>query len=360
MKCFVVITVLLAVLLPLSPVAAQDQAAQKTILITGATTGIGRTTAEHLAAAGYFVYAGARKDSDIEELNKIDNVMAVRIDVTKPEQIADAVKLIEKQGRGLWGLVNNAGVNVVAPLIEVDESDFQFLFDVNVFGVYRVTKAFAPLILQSEGRIVNISSISGVLSGGGYGMYAASKHALEAMTDALSNELGKFGVHVSAVNPGNFASEIGLTRCKRLLADQDADDWGLFEERRQGMLGDCKARLDAGVDDEGTPPLAVALAVERALFEERPRDRYLVVPRQVEAGWTIAKATEEMLALNLGHEFSYSRDEIVELVDAMWPYASGQKSWDNPDDEADMTAFMDAWMERRPAATGPAQGSTQQ
>lgn len=347
MKPFLSIIVLFAILLLQSPVSADEAVDQKAILITGATTGIGRMTAEHLAAEGYFVYAGARKDADMEELNKIDNIMAVRIDVTSQDQIDAAVKLIEKQGRGLWGLVNNAGVNVVAPLIEADESDFDFLFDVNVFGVFRVTKAFAPMILESKGRIVNISSISGVLSGGGYGMYAGSKHAVEAMTDALSSELGNFGVHVSAVNPGNFASEIGLTRCKRLLADGDADDWGLFEDRRQQMLGDCKERLDAGVKDEGTSPAAVAHAVERALFEEDPRDRYLVVPRQVEAGWTIAKATEEMLALNLGHEYSYSRDEIVELIDVMWPYASGEKSRDDPEDEAEMGAFMDAWMERR-------------
>ncbi len=162
---------------------------QKAVLVTGATSGIGRATAERLASEGYFVYAGARKDADMDELNKIDNIMAVRIDVTKQEQIDAAANLIAEQGRGLWGLVNNAGVNVVAPLVEASESDFQFLFDVNVFGVYRTTKAFAPMILQSKGRIVNISSISGVLSGGGYGMYSASKHAVEAMTDALAMEL---------------------------------------------------------------------------------------------------------------------------------------------------------------------------
>ena len=347
MKLFASIPVLMAVLFLLQPVSAHDHAEQKAVLITGATTGIGREAAEHLAAAGYFVYAGARKDADMAELNKIDNIMAVRIDVTKQDQVDAAAKLIQEQGRGLWGLVNNAGVNVVAPLIEADESDFSFLFDVNVFGVYRVTKAFAPMIIESGGRIVNISSISGVLSGGGYGMYAASKHALEAMTDALSDELEDFGVHVSAVNPGNFASEIGLTRCKRLLADSDADDWGLYEERRQGMITDCKERLDAGVDNEGTPPDAVAAAIEQALFEAQPRSRYLVVPRQVEAGWTIAQAVEELLAFNVGHEHTYSRDEIVELVDALWPFASGEKSWDDADDEAAMMPFMDAWMERR-------------
>jgi len=89
-------------------------------------------------------------------------------------------------------------------MIDADESDFDFLFDVNVYGVFRVTKAFAPMVLESRGCIVNIGSISGVLSDGGYGMYAGSKHALEAMTDALSNELGSFGVHVSAVNPGTL------------------------------------------------------------------------------------------------------------------------------------------------------------
>jgi NAD(P)-dependent dehydrogenase (short-subunit alcohol dehydrogenase family) len=347
-KFFATAVVFVAVFLPLSPVSADDQTSdQRAVLITGATTGIGRAAAERLAAAGYFVYAGARKDADMAELNRIDNIMAVRMDVTQQDQIDAAVKLIEQQGRGLWGLVNNAGVNVVAPLIEAKESDLEFLFNVNVYGVFRVTQAFAPLIIASKGRIVNISSISGVLSGGGYGMYAASKHALEAMTDALAAELKDFGVHVSAVNPGNFASEIGLTRCKRLLKDKDADNWGLFEDRRQQMLGNCRERLEAGVENEGTPPDAVARTIERALFEQNPRDRYLVVPRQVEAGWTIAKAVEELLAFNGGHEYSYTRDEIVQLIDAMWPFASGEKSWDDPEDEAAMEKFMDAWMERK-------------
>jgi len=347
-KSLVSIIALFVLVLPLSPVLADQHAGdQKAVLITGATTGIGRVTAEYLAAEGFFVYAGARKDADMAELNKIDNIMAVRIDVTRQDQIDAAVKMIEEEGRGLWGLVNNAGVNVVAPMIEADESDFDFLFNVNVYGVFRVTKAFAPMILESKGRIVNISSISGVLSGGGYGMYAGSKHALEAMTDALADELVGFGVHVAAVNPGNFASEIGLTRCKRLLADPDTNDWGLFEDRRQEMLNNCKERVEAGVENEGTPPDAVAHAVEQALFEANPRDRYLVVPRQAEAGWTIAKAIEETLALNVGHEHSYTRDEIVQLIDAMWPYASGEKSRDDPDDEAEMKTFMQAWMNRQ-------------
>ncbi len=343
MKFFVLITVMLAILVPSSPVSADQHVAdQKAVLITGASTGIGRVTAEYLAAEGYFVYAGARKDADMDELNKIDNIMAVRLDVTKPEQINEAVKLIGDQGRGLWGLVNNAGVFLQVPLIEAKEADFKFLFDVNVFGVFRVTQAFAPMVIESKGRIVNISSISGVLSVGTAGIYAGSKHALEAMTDSLAEELQPFGVHVAAVNPGDFASEGGLTYCKRLLADK-SDDWGLFEDRRQNILADCEERLEAGVENEGTPPDAVARTIEQALFEENPRGRYLVAS-QGGAGETIAWAIREMLALNLGHEQSYTREEIAQFIDAMWPYMSGEKSWGSPEEE---WMFHEDWAERR-------------
>lgn len=326
---------------------AAEAEGQKAVLITGASSGIGRNAAEHLARAGYFVYAGARKDADIEALNKIENIMAVRIDVTRQDQVDAAVALIRKQGRGLWGLVNNAGVNVVAPMIEAEQSELEFLFDVNVYGVFRVTKAFAPLIIESHGRIVNISSISGVLSGGGYGLYSASKHAVEAFTDSLAREMEELGVFVSAVNPGNYASEIGLTRCKRRLEDKDAKPYVYFEARRQEMLAGCRERLEAGIQGEGVAPDAVAAAIEQALFDEKPRERYLVVPNQEEAGWTMAKIMEEMLALNVGHEYSYTRDELVELMDALWPFASGEKSWSNEKDAAEMTPLLDAWMTRQ-------------
>ncbi len=319
----------------------------KAVLITGASTGIGRNAAERLAADGYFVYAGARKAADIEELNKIDNVMAVRLDVTKQEEIDAAVELIRKQGRGLWGIVNNAGVNVVAPLIEADISELEFLFNVNVYGVFRVTKAFAPLIIESHGRIVNISSISGFLSDRGYGMYSASKHAIEAYTDSLAMEMHDFNVVVAAIEPGNFASEIGLTRCKRRLEDTDAKPYVYFEERRQQMLASCRERLKAGVENEGTPPEAVSVAIEHALFDENPKSRYLVVPEQVEAGWTIAQVMEEMLTLNAGHDYSYTRDELIELMDAFWPFAAGEKSFDSDKDMAEMGPFFENWASRQ-------------
>ena len=329
---------------------ADETDSQKAVLITGASTGIGRYAAERLAANGYFVYAGARKAKDIEELNKIENIMAVRLDVTNQDEIDAAVDLVQKEGRGLWGIVNNAGVNVVAPQIEADISEVEFLFNVNVFGVFRVTKAFAPLIIESQGRIVNISSISGFLAGPTYGIYAGSKHALEAMTDSLARELRELGVVVVAVEPGNFASEIGLTRCKRRLADTDAKPYVYFEERRQAQLARCRERVEAGVTNEGTPPDAVAATIEQALFEENPKARYLIVPEQVEAGWTIAQVMQELLELNALHEYSYPREELIEIMDALQPFAVGEKSFANAEDDAEMEAFFDAWASRREKA----------
>jgi len=335
-----------ALIIP-STAHADEADAQKAVLITGASTGIGRDAAERLAAAGYFVYAGARKAADIKALNEIDNVMAVRLDVTKQDEIDAVVDLVRKEGRGLWGIVNNAGVNVVAPLIEADVSEVEFLFDVNVFGVFRVTKAFAPLIIESHGRIVNISSISGFLSGGGYGIYSASKHAVEAMTDSLAREMEELGVFVAAVEPGNFASEIGLTRCKRRLADTDAKPYVYFEERRQQLLSSCRERLEAGIAEEGVSPHAVSVAIEHALFDEDPKDHYLVVPEQVEAGWTLSQVIDEMLALNARHDHSYTRDELVEYIDAFWPFAAGEKSFDDEEAAAEMRAFFEAWSTRQ-------------
>lgn len=305
---------------------ADDAAAQKAVLITGASTGIGRNAAEKLAAEGYFVYAGARKGKDIEGLNKIKNVMAVRLDVTSQDEIDAAVKLIEGEGRGLWGVVNNAGVNVVGPLIELEESDLEFLFDVNIYGPYRVTRSFAPMIIESKGRIVNISSISGTLSGPGYGIYSASKHALEAFTDSLKREMDELDVKVSAVEPGNYNSQIGLTRCQRMVDESDETNYTYFEEYRLKALARCKERLASGDGPDGAEPDRVAEAIQHALFDENPKEHYLVVPNQDEARWTITKAFEELLSLNQDHDYSYSRDELIAIMDEEWAHISEEKS----------------------------------
>ena len=300
---------------------------QKAVLITGATSGIGLMTATHLADKGYFVYAGARKQSDIDALNKIDNVMAVRLDVTVQEDIDKAVKLIESEGRGLWGIVNNAGVNVIDPLIEADESDLEWLFDVNVYGVFRVTKAFAPMVIDSQGRIVNISSIAGTLSGGldGYGMYVMSKHALEAYTDQLAWEMRKFGVKVSAIEPGNFESQIGESRCKRMLRNQAKKTYAYYQEEMDYYLNSCQTRMEEADSDAGPTPEPVAEAIEHALFNDKPKEHYLVVADPFEAMITIGKALEELVNLNHDHPHEYSREELIQMLDSETAIVRGEK-----------------------------------
>ena len=296
----------------LPPADARAEEAQHAVLVTGASTGIGRLIAEKLAADGRFVYAGARKPADIAALSAIENIQGVRLDVTVQSDIDAAVKLVEVGGMGLYGVVNNAGVNVLAPLIEIAEDELDFLFDVNIYGPYRITKAFAPQIVESQGRIVNISSISGTLSGPLYGVYSMSKHALEAYTDSLAIEMEILGVKVIGVEPGNYKTNIFHNRCDRMMARGYSAEGSRFEAFVAPRVEQCKNR-PVDTDPE---PHQVADAVANALFSDHPKEHYLVVSQQREAGWTIGKALEEVASLNEDHEFSYSRDELVEMLDA--------------------------------------------
>jgi len=315
-------------LLP-APAFAQDADAQKAVLITGASTGIGRLTAEQLAADGYFVYAGARKAGDLEALNKIDNIMAVRLDVTDQDEIDAAVRLVESEGRGLWGVVNNAGINIIDPMIEAQESDLKFLFDVNVYGVFRITKSFAPMVIESQGRIVNISSISGVLSGfPAYGMYTMSKHAVEAYTDQLAAEMAGFGVKVSGIEPGNFGSAIGTSRCKLMIANSANKEYEYFGDVMQEYLDGCKEYIAEGGVSSSPPPNLVADAIQHALFDDNPKEHYLVVADPFEAMITIGKALEEVLNLNHDHEYSYTREQLIAMMDEEWAILRGEKTRD--------------------------------
>ena len=240
--------------------------AQKAVLVTGASTGIGRKITETLAAKGVFVYAGARKEKDLKELDAIENVKSIRLDVTIQEEIDAAVETITKEGRGLYGLVNNAGVAIVAPLIEVEESELDFLFDVNIYGPYRITKAFSPLLIESKGRITTISSISGILSGTLFGPYSMSKHAMEAYSDSLAREMQRFDVTVSVVEPGNYQSQIGATLKKRMEKKGIDIEGSPYQKEMQAMLD----RMGSGTEQKD--PAEVADAVYHALFDEKSED----------------------------------------------------------------------------------------
>jgi len=282
---------------------------QKAVLITGASTGIGRNMAERLAREGHFVYAGARKEKDLAELDAIENIKAVRLDVTSQDDVDAAVALITEEGRGLWGLVNNAGVATSGTVAETEDSDLDFVLNVNVNGVVRVTRAFTPLIVSSKGRIVTTGSISGILSRPGGSTYSMSKHAMEAFADSLAGEMAPAGVQVSLIEPGSYKSRIRRTTVARIASNVEAAGGTLTDE--------MKARMKSAADREVTlkEPDAVSDAAMHALFSDAPRRRYMVVPDQSEAELTIRKAIEELVQLNEGHEFSYDREQLVEMLD---------------------------------------------
>lgn len=284
----------------------------KAVLVTGASSGIGRSIAESLASQGVFVYAGARKQKDIDELSGIKNMLGIRLDVTKSEEIADAVALVKQQGRGLYGLVNNAGVFFPAPMIEVSEQELQFMMNVNVFGPYRVTKAFAPLIIESAGRITTIGSISGFVSGSMFGPYSMSKFAIEAFTDALSGEMKKFDVQVSVVEPGNFNSNIMQNMHKRLARIESEEVDSLYQDEYNRMAGFTEPDRSKHRD-----PIAVANAVVHALFSASPKPRYLVAPTQGEAGFVLTNALQKVVQLNQQHEHSLDKKALFSILDGL-------------------------------------------
>ena len=282
--------------------------AHQAILVTGASSGIGRNLAETLAKEGYFVYAGARKQADMDALNKIPNIQAVRLDVTKQDEIDAAAEIVRAGGKGLYGLVNNAGVVALGPITEISEDELAWIFNVNVFGVYRVTKAFAPLIIESTGRIVNISSISGILDGMFWAPYTMTKHALETYTDALAKEMALFDVEVSAVNPGNYKSRIGTKEAVTLAKQPYAQPGSPYAEAIAGHIEYLSDRSMYKEPDE------VSAAIMQALFDESPKPNYLVVPSEEEAGWTIRRIIQEMAELNADQEYTYSDEELIEML----------------------------------------------
>jgi NAD(P)-dependent dehydrogenase (short-subunit alcohol dehydrogenase family) len=272
--------------------AAPAQSATKAVLVTGASSGIGRTITERLASKGYFVYAGARKDEDLKALNTMRNVQGIKLDVTRQEQIDAAVDTISKAGRGLYGLVNNAGIATLGSLEEMKPEEFDLVMAVNVQGTYRVTRAMAPLIIEQKGRITNIGSLSGTVAMPDLLAYAMSKHAMEAFTDSLAGQLAPRGVQVNVVEPGNYDTQIGRNAAERTGTASRMADRSRFPK-----------------------PDDVAAAVEQALFDANPKRRYLVVPVESEAQIVIRKQLEKLVQMNEDQRFTYSRDELVKMLD---------------------------------------------
>jgi NAD(P)-dependent dehydrogenase (short-subunit alcohol dehydrogenase family) len=251
---------------------------QRSAVVTGASSGIGRACALDLVKNGFRVFAGVRKSKDAAELRAEggEALVPVEIDVTKKKTIEGALGVVRAilGDRGLDGLVNNAGIGHTAPVEFVAEDDLRHHFEVNVFGQVAVTQAFLPLIHRGVGRIVNIGSVGSHVTMPFGGALCASKSALQSLTDALRLELRPFGIHVCLVEPGAIATPGvdktlgGIEGVIRALPEDGAVRYG--DQLR------TFAKVGYAHESTGSPPDVVATAVRHALTDRHPHVRYPV------------------------------------------------------------------------------------
>jgi NAD(P)-dependent dehydrogenase (short-subunit alcohol dehydrogenase family) len=327
--------VLTAVLLAMavSGAAAQQGEPARAVLVTGSTSGIGLRMTEVLSQNGFFVYAGARTPEEMDRMNAMPNVRAVRLDVTIPSEIEEAVAFVEGEGRGLYGLINNAGIATMEPLIEMPESVMDHQLDVNLLGPYRVTRGFADLLIESQGRILNVSSIAGIVTGPFSGAYSMSKHGVEAFTDGLAAELSQFGVTVAAVEPGNYRSQIVASMVRRM----EERGYSAEGSRYGSMLDLVTGPLDRSQYKE---PDEVAMAALEFLTTATPKRRYMVVPNRGEAEVTIRGGLQELVQLNQDQPYSFTRDELVRMLDDALAQGSPTAAGAGGDSDASLTGAV--------------------
>jgi NAD(P)-dependent dehydrogenase (short-subunit alcohol dehydrogenase family) len=248
----------------------------RSVLVTGASTGIGRTTAMRLDGSGWKVFAGVRKEEDAASLRAegSERLAPVILDVTDPDQIAAAAELIEREtDGGLDGLVNNAGVAVPGPLETVPLEDLRHQLEVNLVAYVAVTQAMLGEIRRAEGRVVFLSSIGGRIAFPFGGPYHASKFATEAIGDVFRQELCPWGIKVSLIEPGSIDTPI-WERGQRKAEDIEARApktnllYGAALDKFRKVIEDTAER--------GIPPEKVAKAIAHALESSRPKPRYLV------------------------------------------------------------------------------------
>lgn len=250
----------------------------RAVVITGASTGIGAACALHLDRLGFVVFAGVRKSEDGVALQKAgsDRLVPLELDVTDLTTIrkSHTVVLEATKDRGVFGLINNAGIAVVGPLEAVPISDLRQQLEVNVIGQVAVTQAFLPLIRQARGRIINMGSIAGRAAMPLMGPYSASKFALEAITDALRLEVQQWGIHVSIIEPGAIATPIW-----NKSAIEAAERETAIETELRALYKPVVAAVRKVVGEaskRAISPDAVAKVVEAALTSPNPKTRYLV------------------------------------------------------------------------------------
>ena len=249
-----------------------------TVVVTGASTGIGRATALRLAQGGFTVYGGVRKPEDGEALEgaAAGDLRALRIDVTDQEQIRSAAEAVSEAaaGAGIAGLVNNAGIVIGGPMEFIPLDDLRRQLEVNLIGQVAVTQAFMSGLRRARGRIVNVASVGGRVGTPFIGPYNASKFALEGISEALRIELRPWGIDVCLIEPGRVATEIydkGAATATAVRERMPDEGEALYGDAFDAILKRFGKARERGIDPE-----RVAKAIEHALTARRPKSRYLI------------------------------------------------------------------------------------
>jgi NAD(P)-dependent dehydrogenase (short-subunit alcohol dehydrogenase family) len=246
------------------------------VAVTGASSGIGRATALELARRGHLVFAAARREDVLADLAAATpNVRAVGLDVTDPDSVRRAWATIEADtgGAGVDVVVNNAGFALTGPVEILNDADVRRQFATNVFGLLAVTRAALPAMrARGSGRIINLSSLVGRTTFAGMGVYGATKYAVEALSDALRQEVAGFGIQVVIIEPGFVATSLGEA------ADARAGTGPEIPDAYASMVAGGARYLAAQIA-KGIKPEQVASAIANAAEHRSPRPRYVVPPR---------------------------------------------------------------------------------
>jgi NAD(P)-dependent dehydrogenase (short-subunit alcohol dehydrogenase family) len=246
----------------------------KAVLITGCSTGIGRATAERLADSGHTVYATARKLESIADL-EAKGCKLLALDVTSEESMRQAVAAVEGAEGAVGALVNNAGYSQSGAIEDVPMEQVRRQFETNVFGLIRMCQFVLPgMRKQSYGRIVNVSSMGGKLVFPGGGIYHATKHAVEAISDALRFEVKGFGIGVSIIEPGLIRTQFGETAAGSISETQTDD--GAYERFNSAVAKTTAEAYEGPMSKLGAGPDAVAKAIQKAIDSGSPKPRYVI------------------------------------------------------------------------------------
>ena len=242
-------------------------------VVTGASTGMGAATARELAGRGFHVLAGVRRDADADAI-RAPGIEPVLIDITNADHVAALADRVSDDSRPLRVLVNNAGIQANALIETFPLDEWRRLFEVNLFGHVAVTQALLPALIEGKGRVLNISSVGGKIAMAGYGPYAATKFALEAVSDALRRELATLGVPVVVIEPGGVSTEM-LRRAGDVTHELASAMTPAQRERYGGLVHAVAAQATASAKT-ALPAEAAAKVIATAATAGVPRTRYRI------------------------------------------------------------------------------------